>query len=365
MGSGVAIAGHAGGGDSGVGITAPRAAPLRSPAKQHQATFRAQIQDAGAALTAARGAELQALQQQDREAAAVAMLVEGRASAFIDFFKLTQPAASTADTPAEASTSPEGVQPPHSEPQQGAGGAQGRPAEGLLLLQAQLVRADVALKGGDTLAAFDAFRQLGRYFTQRLQLERAAMFYERCRKVHDWHAPNGALLWSSFVPWMGCNNQCGLLCCATTRPGGRCHPRPCGPCMPFTCAVGPSTLRPLTCSLAPSTIPPPSCSPIQVAKESGWAEGELESSCALGLVLDRLQQPGAAVACYERCLELALAAPGSEASTAHAGEARRTLVHAYAQQVRATAPSGITPHAGTDPPRPCQSAANERNGSSI
>lgn len=72
----------------------------------------------------------------------------------------------------------------------------------------------------------------------------------------------------------------------------------------------------------------------QVASSSGWLEGELESSCALGLVYEQLRQPDAAVACHERCLMLALSGPDGEgAGVALADEARWTLVHVYAQQV--------------------------------
>lgn len=72
---------------------------------------------------------------------------------------------------------------------------------------------------------------------------------------------------------------------------------------------------------------------MQVAAGAEWPEGELESNCALGLVYERLGQPDAAVACHERCLELALAAPGGGGAAEYVDEARRTLVHVYAQQV--------------------------------
>jgi hypothetical protein len=57
------------------------------------------------------------------------------------------------------------------------------PTAGLLLLRDELVRADVALKSADPTTAYSAYKQLGRYFTQLMQLERAAMFYGRCCQV--------------------------------------------------------------------------------------------------------------------------------------------------------------------------------------
>jgi hypothetical protein len=52
------------------------------------------------------------------------------------------------------------------------------------------------------------------------------------------------------------------------------------------------------------SAPPPHPLP-QVAVASSWREGELEASCALGLVCEELGQQDAAAACHERCLALA------------------------------------------------------------
>lgn len=148
---------------------APAGAALHDQKKCQ--TLREKVQADLEAQDAARRNAAQALDRQDRQSLGVAMLVEGRPHAFVDFFELTEPEAtsSSVDTAAAAS----GV---------ASDTASAGPAS-LLLLQEQLVRADAALKAEDPRAAFDAYKQLGRYFTQRMQLERAAVFYNKCREV--------------------------------------------------------------------------------------------------------------------------------------------------------------------------------------
>lgn len=46
---------------------------------------------------------------------------------------------------------------------------------------------------------------------------------------------------------------------------------------------------------------------IQVSADAGWHEGEMEASCALGLLYESLGQPQLAMQCHERCLQLASA----------------------------------------------------------
>lgn len=45
---------------------------------------------------------------------------------------------------------------------------------------------------------------------------------------------------------------------------------------------------------------------MQVAVTARWSPGELEASCALGLLYESLRQPILAMACHERCLHLAV-----------------------------------------------------------
>lgn len=94
----------------------------------------------------------------------------------------------------------------------------------------------------------------------------------------------------------------------------------------------------------------------QAARDSRWLEGELESSCALGLVYERLRRADEAVECHERCLELALLLAGpagsggggadeeraaADTAAVRVEEARRTLVHVYAQQVGGAGGVGV------------------------
>lgn len=61
---------------------------------------------------------------------------------------------------------------------------------------------------------------------------------------------------------------------------------------------------------------------------AAWGAGELEASCALGLLYESLHQPHLAMSCHERCLQLALQLQRQDdAATAHA-----QLVQVYAQQ---------------------------------
>ncbi|WIA08173.1 hypothetical protein OEZ85_007627 [Tetradesmus obliquus] len=67
---------------------------------------------------------------------------------------------------------------------------------------------------------------------------------------------------------------------------------------------------------------------LQVSVSAAWGAGELEASCALGLLYESLHQPHLAMSCHERCLQLALQLQRQDdAATAHA-----QLVQVYAQQ---------------------------------
>jgi hypothetical protein len=264
-------------------------APQQQRPPQQQA-FRDKVKAAGEEQAAARLREQQALERRDGQSLAVGMLVEGRPQAFVDFFELTHSTSSGTTATATSSSSqaqPQQPQQPQQQPE--------LPPEGLHLLAEMLVRADAALKAGDPGGAFGACKRLGRYFAARSQLEQAVTFYSKCRQVGT----------------KGGQGRTGAL---------------------FASAPSQSTCP--TCFPPPQKkTPHPRTTTPKVARASGWVEGELESSCALGLVYEQLRQPDAAVACHERCLELALSAPGGADSELHADEARRTLVHVYALQV--------------------------------
>jgi hypothetical protein len=149
-----------------------------STAKQHQQQqrfpdkFHAMLQEAQEAhIRAAHQREMA-----DRRSLSVAMLVEGRAAAFVDFFMLSQPPSATALQEGNSSTAAELLW------------------QSMVLLQEQLVRADSATREGDLQVAFDAHRTMAKHFTQQGMLENAVFFWKKCLQVcghvqqGQWHA---------------------------------------------------------------------------------------------------------------------------------------------------------------------------------
>lgn len=178
MGKAAIRGGCSGGGGSG----APGA--LHHQQQQHtqqqlahkaQQALRDKVQAAAEAQHAAGLGAGQGPERQDRQSLAVGMLVEGRPQAFIDFFELTAEAGPAPSAPG----APGGASAPAPDAEQ----RQQLPQAGLLLLRDQLVRADATEKAADARSAYDAHKQLGRYFTGLMQLDRAAMFYGRCRQA--------------------------------------------------------------------------------------------------------------------------------------------------------------------------------------
>lgn len=149
-----------------------------SSSSQPTATTKTRFSDKfHAMMQAAQEAHIKAAHQsqlQDRRSLSVAMLVEGRAEAFVDFFMLSQPSggrpgtASEQGQPGGASTS---------------GGTSELPWQSMVLLQEQLVRADAASRAGDQQAAFDAHRTMAKHFTQLGMLESAVCFWKKCLQV--------------------------------------------------------------------------------------------------------------------------------------------------------------------------------------
>jgi hypothetical protein len=124
-----------------------------------------------------------ATRHQDRKSLAVELLIQGRPQAFVDFFLLTH-ASSEAD----------------GQP------AQTLPLESLQFLQEQTTRAHDAVRGGDTQTAFDAYRQLGRYFSQLNQLDKAGPFYEKCNEVGGRQAHSCGCGWEGAC-WQGTQHR--------------------------------------------------------------------------------------------------------------------------------------------------------------
>ena len=293
---------------SGSSTKAAAAAAAASTGKAAATPHHHQPETAAEALALAESIAEQTRPKDEREALAIELLVAGRPRAFCAFFELTAAggggdAAGRADSGSSSSLVDEqgsttGAAPAasgsSSEDPGGDGSGAGdssssssppllpHSASGVLaLLSAELSRADAAEAAGDARAAFAAHRALGRFFAARRDAARAAAFFARCRAA---------------------------------------------------------------------------------ARRAAWREGELEAGCALGLALESLGRVGAAAACHERCLALALeaghpgggdaadgagagdgdgggsdsnaaaAAAAAAAAEARADEARRALVHVYAQQ---------------------------------
>jgi hypothetical protein len=151
------------------------------PVKQQQqrSTFPAKFHGM---LQQAQESHIKAAHQlQDRRSLSVAMLVAGRAQAFVDFFMLSQPDAGRPELPWQS----------------------------MVLLQEQLVRADAAIRSGDVPTAFDAHRTLAKHFTQLGILENAVFFWKKCLQVCFWrwqpnvsgHAPQPT---STCKQWSWC-----------------------------------------------------------------------------------------------------------------------------------------------------------------
>lgn len=139
----------------------------RNLSSSEKRTFKDKLQSA---IQQAEEAELAAMREaatQDRKSLAIAMLVEGRPQAFVDFFHLTHA------TPVSA-LAPGG--------QQGEGEASGQdlPHESLLLLKNQLVRADAARQAGNVEEVYSAYKHLAKYFAQLGRLKTAEFFFKQC-----------------------------------------------------------------------------------------------------------------------------------------------------------------------------------------
>mmetsp|Transcript_23375 Transcript_23375/g.51305 ORF Transcript_23375/g.51305 Transcript_23375/m.51305 type:complete len:430 (+) Transcript_23375:222-1511(+) len=145
--------------------SAPRSPPdgaTRNLTSREKRTFKEKL------LTMVQDAELQEqqalreAQTQDKKSLSIGMLMEGRPQAFVDFFYLTHTNGGAAST--------SGVQRYEEEE---------LPQESLLLLKAQLAKADAASREGHTEEVFGSYKALAKYFAQLGRLRKAEFFFKQ------------------------------------------------------------------------------------------------------------------------------------------------------------------------------------------
>ncbi|KAG1676973.1 hypothetical protein FOA52_014850 [Chlamydomonas sp. UWO 241] len=132
-----------------------------SPASTQKRTFKTKLENLLAEAEHLQTVALAEAQSQDAKSLSIMILLEGRPQAFVDFFAVTQGHASTSGRGAE-----------HQLPQ-----------EALLLLKAQLVKADAARVEGRTEDVFAALKVLAKYFLQLGRLRHAEFFFKRAQSV--------------------------------------------------------------------------------------------------------------------------------------------------------------------------------------
>jgi hypothetical protein len=115
---------------------------------------------------------------QDRRSLSVAMLMQGRPHAFVDFFMLSQPQYGSAPA-AENSAAAAGSEAVAAN----TGGGSELSLQSLILLQQQLVVADAASKAGQHEQAFAAHALMARHFTQLVMLDKSVFFWKKCLQV--------------------------------------------------------------------------------------------------------------------------------------------------------------------------------------
>lgn len=154
----------------------------RSPANKR--TFKDKFHNM---LQEAQEANIKAVHRQelqDRKSLSVAMLVQGRPQAFVDFFMLSQPHFGSAAA-AE-----------HSEDADQGNSQNTLTLQTLILLQEQLIRADAGSRSGQHEEAFDAHRQMARHFTQLGMLDKSVFFWKKCLQA------SGCYVLDIGAPWL-------------------------------------------------------------------------------------------------------------------------------------------------------------------
>jgi hypothetical protein len=160
------------------GAASPTAAGNGSSKRTFRDKFHTMLQEAQEAnIKAVHRQELQ-----DRRSLSVAMLMQGRPHAFVDFFMLSQsqygsaPAAENSAAVAAADQVAAGGMSSSSE----------LSLQSLILLQQQLVVADAASKAGQHEQAFAAHAHMARHFTQLGMLDKSVFFWKKCLQVRQY-----------------------------------------------------------------------------------------------------------------------------------------------------------------------------------
>jgi hypothetical protein len=139
-------------------------------------------------MQAAHEAQAEAVHQQelqDRKSLSIAMLVQGKPQAFVDFFMLTQ----LQQQPVTAAVTTDADQ----HINEGAFGSAADiqtlelSLQTMMLLQEQLMLADTAIRQGSYAQAFNAHRAMANHFTQLEILHKAIFFWRKCLKVGTQH----------------------------------------------------------------------------------------------------------------------------------------------------------------------------------
>jgi hypothetical protein len=122
---------------------------------------------------------MRAAQLQDRRSLSIALLVEGRPQAFVDFFRLTHSQGGDGAAPAIGSF----------RRQQGAGGVTASippsdiPQESLVLLKQHLAQADAARKAGAVEDVYSSYKLLAKHFAQLGKLRTSEFFFRQCLHI--------------------------------------------------------------------------------------------------------------------------------------------------------------------------------------
>ncbi|KAG2484150.1 hypothetical protein HYH03_017031 [Edaphochlamys debaryana] len=133
-------------------------------------TFKEKLHGLIAEAEAAEAQAYREAQLADKKSLCIQLLVEGRPQAFVDFFSLTHNG-----TPAP----PLGLEGGEST----SGQDEDVPQEALGLLRVELLKADNALRTGDTQAVYAAYKNLAKYFAQIGRLQKAEFFFRRCLRL--------------------------------------------------------------------------------------------------------------------------------------------------------------------------------------
>ncbi|GLI67841.1 hypothetical protein VaNZ11_012131 [Volvox africanus] len=137
--------------------------------REGKRTFKEKLHTLIAEAEAAEAQAFRESQLADKKSLCVQLLVEGRPQAFVDFFSLThsRPAAP----------------PPSADGTESTSGQNDVPQEALGLLRMELLKADNALRAGDTQAVYAAYKNLAKFFAQIGRLQKAEFFFRRCLRL--------------------------------------------------------------------------------------------------------------------------------------------------------------------------------------